>query len=230
LADIVLNLNKNFYMVNVELLGWLSGSLILVVAGLLWWRPRRADLVFVALTGLVVLGQQVYWFSGGPDLGARYWYPLVVPLAYLTARGVEAIASRDSGVLNEAVYRRVLLFAVAATVSALLTFVPWRGLTKYYRYRDMGPDVIHLAEEHGIGDDLVFVRSERPADYQAAFSFNPRTLSGAGPIYARDVDRESRSRVVAAFPDRSVWVIGRPSGAKRLQLLEGPLPPGTTPD
>ena len=68
------------------------------------------------------------------------------------------------------------------------------------------------------------------ADYQAAFSFNPGTLEDSGTIYARDVDRESRSRVVAAFPKRSVWVIGRPIGANRMRLLQGPLPPGTTPD
>ena len=32
-----------------------------------------------------------YWYSGGPDFGARYWYLILVPLVVLSVRGLQAL-------------------------------------------------------------------------------------------------------------------------------------------
>ena len=90
-ADVVLNANKNAFMVNVELFGWSCGSLLFVA----YWlgRANRRDVPMAVLSAAVIAAYGAYWFAGGPDLGARYWYVLLVPLATLTARGIHALSS-----------------------------------------------------------------------------------------------------------------------------------------
>jgi hypothetical protein len=34
-----------------------------------------------------------FWYHGGPDFGARYWFLCIIPLIALTGRGVEFMAN-----------------------------------------------------------------------------------------------------------------------------------------
>lgn len=230
LADVILNLNKSLYMTNADLHGWAGGSLLFALIALLWARWKREEAVLLAALAAIVIGQQVYWFNGGPDLGARYWFPIVVPLAFLTARGLQAAAARLGSGTGGGAQRRALLLAAVAVFCATLTFLPWRALTKYYRYRDISRDVIELEAKHQMTGALVFVRSEDDSDYQSAFTWNPVPLEGPGTIYARDVDRESREAVVRAWPARPIFVVGREADEEHMRLLAGPLPAGVTPE
>jgi hypothetical protein len=232
-ADAILNANKNAFMSNVELFGWGFGSLAFV-ALLLALGRWGADRGMIAFCGVFVLGYSTYWFSGGPDLGARYWYPLIVPLAGLTVRGAQALTARltQSGRLSHP-GARVGSVLLAASVVAALTMMPWRAASKYYRYRGVGGQVRALAVSHGFDGALVFVRSQDPEDYQSAFVLNPPTLDDAATIYARDVGPQHSAAVVAHFPDRVVWLIGRglpgASDPMAFEVIAGPLPPGTVP-
>ena len=234
-ADVVLNLNKNLFMVNVDLFGWATGSLIFVWFVFALGRWRRSDVILLTLPAVYVVGYSAFWFSGGPDLGARYWYPILVPLAALSARGAQMLSAElhAHGALAHA-SARVGAFIVAATVSAALLMLPWRATTKHYRYRGISGEVRELAASHQFGHALVFVRPEEDRrDYQAAFIFNPATLEDRGTIYAFDAGAANRSAVVAHFSDRPVWVIGRvpatATGSAPLQVILGPLAPGTVP-
>jgi hypothetical protein len=125
---------------------------------------------------------------------------------------------------------RITAAIVLATASAFVFIVPWRCVTKYYRYREVGADVRSLAAEKGFDGGLVFVRAVYRSDYQSAFNFNAAGLDGPGPVYAQDMGDEHRNRVVAAFPNRPIWVIGRPpDNSPRLVVLAGPLTPGISP-
>jgi hypothetical protein len=225
LADVILHANKNLFTLNFELFGWACGSLVLALMGIHRNALRGKDAPIVWLTIAVVVGHAFYWAPGGPDLGARYWYLLLLPCVVLTVNGARA-ARRLLMVSDE----RVMAFVFLASMSAMLTVMPWRIATKHFRYRDIGGEIRMLAAQSGVGNDLVFVRANRRSDYQQAFNLNPRGLDQPGTIYVWDLGPEHGARVLRQFPDRQVWVVSRAEapGAKIL-MQAGPLKPGTYP-
>ena len=229
-ADVVLNANRNFTTMNFELFGWAAGSLILAVIAALLGPWRRGDVLFLGVPLIVVVGHTFYWAPGGPDLGARYWYLMIVPLVALTVRGAEMIRARIAARGGTLPGTRAALAMVIASASALLCVMPWRSVTKYHRYRDIGGEVRTLAREHDWNHALIFVRTPWRSDYQSAFNFmSPRFDDG--PVFVRDAGPGHREAVIKRFPDRPVWVIGpsKVDHAGHLVVKEGPLPPGTPP-
>lgn len=228
-ADVVLNANKNLFMANVDLFGWVCGSLLLAVLALPLLKPRRADWLMILLVAVVVVGHGAYWFSGGPDLGPRYWYQALIPLVVLTVRGAGAVGLRVGRDHPLRMYRTGV-FVAAACLCAVFTVLPWRSATKYYRYRDVSGAIRLLARQHRFEHALVFVHAQDRAIYQSAFNLNPRTLGDSATIYAFDAGRAHRQAVVAHFSDRPVWVIGPVrDGDTQVGILAGPFLPGTVP-
>ncbi len=223
--DVVLNANKNFFAINFELFGWAAGSLVLALLALQPAALRRRDLLLLGIAAMVVIGHAFYWFPGGPDLGARYWYLTILTCVVLTVRGITVVAERLS-----VPRARVAAFAVLASVAALGTVLPWRIVTKHYHYRDITGEVRALATREGIHNGLVFVRGARRSDYQEAFNLNPPSLDQGGTIYAWDQGPAHRARVLHQFPQRPVWLVERdPDPDQPIRLVAGPLPPGTDP-
>jgi hypothetical protein len=225
-VDVVINANRNLYMANVELFGWSFGSLSLALLAVVAWRLRREDRVFAAIALATMLGHSFYWFSGGPDLGARYWYQTLIPLVILTVRGVHGLQERLARAHpGSALSQRVLLFVAMACLVAFPNVMTWRSFGKYHRYRGMSADVRNLARDHHFGRSLVFVRAPENEDYAGAFILNSPTLDGAGPIYVRDLGPEQRAALRRAFPDRAVWTVGyQTRESVRMQVLSGPTP------
>jgi hypothetical protein len=71
--DGVINANLNAFGINTDLLGWSAGSLWLLAVMVVARRWRREDGQMLMLIGAFVIGYFPYYFSGGPDYGARYW-------------------------------------------------------------------------------------------------------------------------------------------------------------
>jgi hypothetical protein len=227
-ADVVLNTNKNLFMANVDLFGWAMGSLVLIALALALGRWQRSDSAMLLIPLAFLVGYNFYWFSGGPDFGPRYWYPVLVPLAALSVRGAEAVSHALGNRATIAIPgARVAAALAIASLSAAVTVLPWRGVTKYRGYRDITGEVRTLADARGFAHALVFVRSNA-RDYQSAFNLNPATLDDPATIYALDAGPEHRAAVVARFPDRPVWVIARAQDHV-LKVTAGPLWPGTVP-
>lgn len=222
--EALINANRNLNLVALELFGWGCGSLGLVLIMLLWGRWARSDGLLLAIIAVVVLGYSLLWYSGA-DFGARYWYQALVPLAALSARGVQAIGRKllERGLPADAVIGRLGAFVALAGLTALLAFIPWRSLTKYHHYRGMRPDVRELAEHYKFGHSLVLVQGKVRSDYASAFIFNPPVLSGPGTLYARDLGPEQRDKLQKHFPDRPIWIVAGPSitGGK-MQVVAGP--------
>lgn len=225
--DVVVNALLNGAQVNVELLGWPFSAALVV--GLLFAlrssRVTRADWYNVAAIVVVVGLHAFYWFSGGPDFGARYWYLLIVPGVALAAR---AILSLD-GALDEGRETRVAeswptAGALVLVAFALLVYVPWRAAGKYHHYRGMRADVRALAAEHRFGDALVLVRGRRFPDYASAAVYNPVDLRGPSTIYAWDATPALRSQLLEAYAGRRVWILDGPSLTGRgFEVAAGPL-------
>ena len=215
--DVLVNTNLNVFQVNIELLGWSCGSLIALWLLFSAGRVQRRESWMLGVVALIVGLHALYWFSGGPDFGARYWYLILVPCLVLAARGIESAEARLRG---------TLLVAAALTVMALLVFVPWRAADKYYRYRGMRPDIRRLAQDHDFGDGLVIIRGNRHPDYHSAAVYNPVDLSMRVPLYAWDRGPEVTQRLLAAYPDRPVWIIDGPTRTGRgFEVRAGPLDP-----
>jgi hypothetical protein len=223
--DVVVNTLLNGYQVNVELLGWGTGSLAAILALLVIGRMRRADRMMLIAIIAVVGAHAFYWFSGGPDFGARYWYLMLVPAIVLAARGVQELdneldaTSRDPNAAPAMVRRggpvarrsSALIGALALSGAALLVFVPWRAIDKYHHYRGMRPDIRELAATHDFGESLVLVRGRRFPDYASAAAYNPIDLRAPVAVYAWDRSPEVRRAVLSAYADRPVWIVAGPT-------------------
>ncbi len=218
--DVVVNTNLNVTLTNIELLGWSCGSLLAVVLLVVIGRLRRPDWYMVAAVATIVGVHAFYWFSGGPDFAARYWFLILLPLLALAARGIE---ETDAQLERAGARPGALAAAGLLTVLALAVFVPWRAADKYYHYRGMRPDVRTLAREHGFGRSLVLVRGKRHPDYHSAVVNNPIDLRADAPIYARDSSVSVRALLLDAYPDRPVWILEGPSVTRAGFQASGPL-------
>jgi hypothetical protein len=216
-VDGLINTNLNVFGINTDLFGWSTGSLVLIAWLLCSGRFRRADALMIAPAVAFAGAYFLYYFSGGPDYGARYWFPIVVPLVALSARGIEA--------LEDIIGARVWIAVAALTVMSVVLYVPWRAADKYHDFRGMTPEVRTLAARNGFGDDLVLVRGRRFPDYASAFVENPIDLRGRGTIYAWDRDASVGREVLQAYSDRRVWVIEGPSVTGHgYRIVRGPVP------
>ncbi len=229
LLDVFINADFNAFSINTELFGWAAGSVLLLFFALTRLRRLRAgDRAMAAMLAAIVFVHTFYWFSGGPDFGARYWYLVLLPCVVLTVRGVQLLATEGGPAVHSRSGRaRVSAAIVALSLTAVAVFVPWRAVDKYYHYRTQRPDVRYLAAEHRFGRSLVLVHGSG-WDYAGAAIYNPLDLRAAAPIYAWDRDPRVRAQLLRAYADRPVWLLDAPTvtGAG-FRLVGGPIPART---
>jgi hypothetical protein len=205
----LINAELNGSSLNVELLGWSTGSLALFALLVFSGGIRDRDYLMLAAIAAVVLAYVPYWGNGGGDFGARYWYIALVPCVALSARGLERLENwLGSDRRNDT---RATAAVAALCALALLNYLPWRSLDKYYHYLRMRPDVRELARVHGFGRSLVLIRGENFPDYASAAVYNPIDLKADATVYAWDSDPSVRAQVLRAFADRPVWILEGPS-------------------
>ncbi len=202
-TDAVINTNLNIAGINTDLFGWPTGSVLLIVWLACSGAWRRQDFVMAAVVVAFVAAYFPYYFSGGPDFGARYWYPVIVPLVALSVRGLQVL-EREAGA-------RVWVAVAAMSVMSVVSYLPWRGTDKYYQYRGMRADIRQLASQNSFADDLVLVRGNRFPDYASAFALNPVDLTAPVAIYAWDQDAQTRAQVLHEYSTRRVWLVDGPS-------------------
>jgi len=222
--DALVNANLNTFSVNIELFGWSIGSLFLVALFLVRARWQKNDLLMMAVIATIFAAHFFYYFSGGPDFGARYWFLIIVPCVVLSVRGLQLVAgnAKEPG----AGWTRPVILVSLLGLCALVNYVPWRAADKYYHYLNMRPDIRELAEQHRFGRSLVLIQGDEQPDYASAAAYNPIDVNGAdGPIYAWDRAPGTTSRLLEAYPDRPVWIFRGPTLTKRsYDLVAGPLP------
>ena len=167
----------------------------------------------------IVCANGLYWFSGGPDFGARYWYLAIVPCLLLVCSALDEFTRR----LGEAAPRAQVVLALACFSSAL-TFLPWRAFDKYYHYRGMQPGIRELDAAHHFGKSVVLIRGERHPDYASAAVYNPLDWEADAPIYAWDRGLAVRAALLSHYADRAVWIVAGPSRTQRgYEIVAGPI-------
>ncbi len=218
--DALRNAQFSGFLVDVDLFGWASGSVVFIAVFLARRRFRRGDRAMLTAIAVVASLYALYWFNGGPDFGARYWFLMVVPLAALTARGIVVSDAR----VRSRVGSPALIAAAVLSLGAMLTFMPWRATDRYYHYRSMRPDLRELARQHDFGASLVLVRGSRQPDYHSAVVFNPLDLSAPVPIYVWDRSAEVQAWALRAYRERPVWIVDGPSvTGDAYRIAAGPL-------
>ena len=228
-VDALINTNLNVSALNTELLGWSIGSFLMIGAFLCFGKVRRSDYLMLAVAAVIYILHFFYYFAGGPDFGARYWFLMIVPLIVLTARGVESLADKLNESSPEA-KRRLYAGVGALIVLTLCVFIPWRAVDKYHNFRGMMPDVRELASEFNFGRSLVLIQGNKHPDYDSAFVYNSNDLDGDGPVFAWDHDSETRKKLLSVYADRPVWIVKAPSiTGSAYGVTAGPLMPGHLP-
>jgi hypothetical protein len=226
--DGMINSNLNATATEVELFGWSFGSLGFALLHLLvaWRRLSRPDRAMIGAIVVVWAAYFLNYFAGGPDFGARYWFLMIVPLVALTARGIETLEQLPDPT-GAKLGRRADALAGVATLVALLVFVPWRSIDKYWHFRGMRADVRTLASDGRFDGGLVLVNGRLVPDFASAAAYNPLDWNAKQPLYAWNRDSTVAVELRAAFPTRPIWIMDGPTrtgGGYR--IVAGPIPPG----
>lgn len=228
-GDVLVNALLNLNAMNIELLGWSVGSL-LPLALMTATRARRGftnpDRWMLLFILVIFAFQALYWFSGGPDFGARYYYLAVIPLVALTAQAIQNLgASFSTGSLTTSrANAAVISGVVVLSIASLTNFTPWRAIDKYHHYRGMRPDIGRLLAAGDFSNGLLLLGGEAHPDLNSALVYSAIDPYSQDPVIAWDRSEEIRQRLLQAYPDRKVWLIDGPSrtGAG-YRIVAGPL-------
>lgn len=222
--DATINANLNATAMNVELLGWSIGSLLVAIAFVLAGRHGRTDRAMLVTIVAVFLAYFFNYFSGGPDFGARYWDLMTVPLLVFSARGLLTMGNRSPTASHSIARTRFLTAASALTIAMLAAFLPWQSLDKYYRYLDMRPVLRDIEQQQSFGRSLLIVRGPEYPDYASASVSNPLDLHANVPVFAHDTTLAARKALVRAYSDRPIWIVDGPTRTgDGYRVVAGPL-------
>ena len=176
----------------------------------------------VAAIAVVIATYSLYYFSGGPDFAARYWFLMIFPLIVLSAQGLAYLFTVAGEHRNRISVATGLLFLVTITV-----YLPWRSMDKYQNYLGMTPALQRLDQETHFGRSIVFVRGKTFPDYASAVVYNPLDLRSGETLYAKDNSPIVRNLLIRAYPDRPIWIVDGPSITGAGYRVIRHLPPGS---
>lgn len=204
----------NAYALDSELFGWACGSLLFVWIAVLAGRWSRTERTLGLFALAVIASSWLYWFNGGPDFGARYWYLAFVPLVVWTLGGMQRVSARcDSSA-------RVGVFVASAGTAALLIWLPWRASDKYRDYRGVRPSVVAAAPLEQLDHALVLVAGRRHPEFAQTALLNRFEDPRSTVSFAWLRDEATVEALIAAYPERAVYCL-------RGSELGGPFDAGT---
>ena len=211
--DGLINANLNTFSLNIELFGWSTGSLMLLTLAVFSGSFRRRDTLMLMILASTFGAYFFYYFSGGPDFGARYWYLMFVPCVVLTVRGIESLQEKITFGMKNSPNRLIQIYVAVLVlcVSSVIVYFPWRAIDKYHHYLMMRPEMPQLAKRYNFGNSLVLIRGDEHPDYASVAVYNPLDLWTEKTIYAWDRNPDIRARLLGAYPDRPVWIVNGPT-------------------
>ena len=202
----------NLFALDADMLGWACGSLVLVWLALLGARWSRTDRALALFAFAVIASSWLYWFNGGPDFGARYWYLVFVPLVWFTLAGLRRASAAC------AAPARADAFVGVAVLASLATWTPWRAVDKYHEYRGVQPAEVAAPELRELRDALVLVAGRRHPEFAQAALLNRFEDPASTATFAWLRDAATVEALLAAYPGRTLYCL-------RDGELIGPLEP-----
>ncbi len=212
LAEGIINALNAINVLHTDLMGWGIGSLALFWAYLVWGEKQRFDGFLLVVAAGIVIAHLFYWYNSFDYIGARYYFLTVFPLAYLSAKGVLAVAARLRAAGFETAH-----FGLGAALFALcgfsvVVFLSYRGVTRYYEHRFLDDDYrsLTIPVDTAQPAPLVIVSNfEREVDY---LFFNDPHLRPNRPVFAKDLGTEGNRDLRAFFSDRPVLYYNERAG------------------
>lgn len=209
--EAVLNASLNIFSVNIELFGWATGSLFLCVAFIFGGNNKKRDVWALVSLAVIVFAYSFYWYHGGPDFGARYWFLAIIPLVALTVRGLEFLSLTFEAGGKKQFNSRLVFAAGVLSLMSLVNYLPWRALDKYHNYLGIRPDIAAFAKSADLKNSLILIRGAESPDYQAAWIHNPLDFQADAPVFARDKNAEIRKKLLEKYAARKVWILNGPT-------------------
>ncbi len=195
----IINTFNSLSNLQLELFGWGIGSLALIWALLLWGRLTRPDRLMGALVLAFILAMFFYWFSGAFYIGPRYWFSALFGFVYLSASGHVALSARLGRAGASQTGAGITLFMLA--LYGLLIFTPWRAVTKYHDFGNVGRALAAAAKSGAFANAIVLVSGD--ADAGSALMLNDPFLPPEKPIFL--IDRgQDEAALRAAMPGREI--------------------------
>jgi hypothetical protein len=223
----LINAELNTFSINTELFGWAAGSLLFTAFFLSSGALRKSDYLMLAICVAIFGLYFFYYYSGGPDFGARYWFLMLIPFIAFTVRGIGVLQTKLSSGSGEPINAetRVMVALLSLSLIAVINYFPWRAIDKYHDFWGMRPDIVRLAKEYSFGRSLVLIRGEvSHPDFTSTAIYNPLDWNADEPVYAWDKNPMVESQLLKAFPNRLVWIVDAPSLTNEGYLvIEGPL-------
>jgi hypothetical protein len=223
----MINANLNTFSINIELFGWSIGSLFLVALIIFSGSLLKSDYLMLAICLAIFIPYFFYYYSGGPDFGARYWFLMLIPLIALTIRGIEFLQKKlETAIVgSKTIGVKVMSGVLCLSFMALINYFPWRATDKYFHFWGMRPDIASLNKEYSFTNGLILIHGNvSHPDYASAAVYNPLDWNSSEPIYAWDKDPSIEAQLLQAFPTRTVWVVDAPSITHAgYEVVEGPL-------
>jgi len=210
----------NVTAVNLEFLGWGTGSLVLVWAFALWAKPDWFDLAMGIVIAAIIAAMFFYWFTGSFYIGPRYWFSAFFPLVVLSTSGAAAIVSRLDGLAGRGGDAVGLLVLVACAYGAF-AFTSWRAVTKYHEYGNFHSLARDESETGRFNGAIVFF--DKSVHHGSAFALNDPWLRPGYPLFIRDLGSEADNAVVSQIPERTViYFTAEELSGKELSGAYGP--------
>ncbi len=217
LAEALFNSLGSASITNIDFLGWGIGSLALVWAFLLWGQKSRFDWFLIAVALATIIGHMFYWFAANTYVGARYWFMILFPLVFMSARGVDAVEMRLRSVGFSGIRAGLNAVLIVLCLYSVVVFLSYRAVTKYSGLKGYDDHFRHLALPATAGEiaPLVIVAPSRR--HESALYFNDPWFPEDRPIFAISRGPAGNAGVVAAFPGRPVIYYDQASGTFSLQ-------------
>jgi hypothetical protein len=193
----------NVWRLNLHLFGW--GVSLIFVAVALRRGPRDAhDRVWLGVAATILAIHAGFPSPGVLEVGPRYLFPLLIPLALWTARGVrEAHAWAASGGRPRAL---VPAFVALSVVLAVVTF--GREQARHlHAVTDAVARPYRALAAADLEDAIVLVRAKPPSGWVFGLRNNHPRLATNDPIVIKLTDLGSVFSLLDAFPDREVSVL-----------------------
>lgn len=201
----VINTVNTVISLQLDFLGWPIGSLVLVLAFLIWGlrRPGTRDhftWAMLAICGAVIAAMFFYWYADTYYIGPRYWFVMAFPLFYLSWLGYRALILRTRDTAGAE--RRGMSVVLVLCLFGLAVFLPWRGVTKFHGYNEYTSSIPRVAATGAFGDAVVLVKS--PMNVGSALALNDPFLRPGRPIFLRDTGTLDVTALTTAFPGRRI--------------------------
>lgn len=224
-SEALIHFQHNTHSLNFELFGWAIGSLSIFFAHVVWGRWSRLDFAMALIVAVIVGTYSLYWFSGSFYIGPRYWFMAFLPIVAITASGIRTVVSKLQSLQSVSLAGERLGFVLTVlAVLSMVSFMTWRGIGKYYEFRDYHADYGRMIEASDLNGALVFVRTTSDPDFSSAFVHNNPSLSGPGPVFARDLGPIKNRATAASFPGRPIYFVsGRSNAEGRARIVKGPV-------